>query len=81
MSGVDVKVEDYKPECIGFVPVMIIKIRRDDGEPKTFEFQCDEDSLKSMINTLQSAIKDLEAAKLSGPQQIFSIDTTSDTTS
>jgi hypothetical protein len=45
------------------VPVILVKVRRDSGDPKSFDFQCEEFELRRMIDVLEGALKDLEAAK------------------
>lgn len=62
-SGLNDQIEDYEPECLSFVPVILVKVRRDSGHPKSFDFQCEESELRIMIDTLEGALKDLEAAK------------------
>jgi hypothetical protein len=62
-TGLEDKIEDYKPKCLSFVPVIIIKISRDSGLPQTFEFQCEEAGIEMLIEFLQAALKDLKAAK------------------
>ena len=62
-AGLEDKLEEYEPLCVGFVPVVVVKISRDMGDPVSLEFQCEEDALKDMIETLQASLKDLKAAK------------------
>jgi len=57
------RIENYNPECIDFIPVFIVQIERDDVQPRTFEFQCEESDIDKMINTLQAVKKDLETSK------------------
>jgi hypothetical protein len=61
-------IETYKPKCVGFVPVVIVKIRRDDGTPADFEFQCEEAPLRRLVNILEAALVDLRTAKASLPK-------------
>ncbi len=57
------RVENYNPECMDFIPIFIVQIERDTLQPETFEFQCEEDDLDKMINSLQAVKKDLEISK------------------
>ena len=63
--GVDDRsvVESYEPDCIGFVPVAVIEIRRDSGDPKYFHFQLEESSLRRLIDNLRAVLKEIEYAK------------------
>jgi hypothetical protein len=61
------KIDEYDPTCIGFVPVVLIKLRRGSQEQDSFIFQCEENTLKNFIEQLQGALKDLIAAKRSMP--------------
>ena len=65
--GEDEKLDKYEPVCIGFAPVVIVEISRDSGDPKIFQFQCEGDHLQVLIENLQSALKDLKAARKSLP--------------
>lgn len=55
-------IEYYNPECVDFIPVILIKLERD-ASPKTFEFQCEEDEVDALIESLQAVKKDLEVSK------------------
>jgi len=66
-SELDETIEDYSPTCIGFVPVVIVQMRRDAGDPEQFEFQCEEDALQRLVYSLQAALKDLKSARSSLP--------------
>lgn len=55
-------IEDYNPECVDFIPVILIRIERD-VSPKRFEFQCEENELDTLIESLQAVKKDLEVSK------------------
>jgi hypothetical protein len=61
------KIKDYEPRCIGFVPVILVRISRDSGNPKNFEFQCEQNDLQLIISQLQATLKDLENGKMSIP--------------
>lgn len=63
----EMDVDKYKPRCIGFAPVVLIEIRLDTGLPRKFNFQCDEETLEILIQSLQGAHKDLIAAKAALP--------------
>jgi hypothetical protein len=63
----DEKIENYNPECIGFVPVVVIKIKRDSIDNTDFDFQAGEDELKILIDSLKAGLKELEAAKVCWP--------------
>lgn len=56
-------IKDYNPECVDFIPVILIKLERDSISPKTFEFQCEEEHVNILIESLQAAKKDLEVSK------------------
>ena len=62
-AGLKDKLAEYEPQCVGFVPVVLVKINRDSGDPPSFSFQCEEDALERMIEILQATLKDLQAAK------------------
>ena len=66
-AGVDDKLEDYEPRCVGFVPVVIIGLTRDSGDPSTFQFQCEPEDLRILLNRLEATLKELESAKSSLP--------------
>jgi hypothetical protein len=61
-SIIDRKIEDYNPECVDFIPIILIKLERD-LSPKTFEFQCEEHEIDILIESLQAVKKDLEVSK------------------
>ncbi len=56
-------IESYKPECIDFVPVVLVKLRRSSGDPREFKFQLECDDLQLLIKSLKASLKDLESAK------------------
>ena len=62
-TGLKDDIEEYEPTCVGFTPVIIVRLRRDAGEPRSFAFQCEEDSLNMLIESLQAALMDLKAAE------------------
>ncbi len=62
-AGLNDQIGDYKPECVSFVPVILVKVSRDSGHHESFDFQCEESQLRRMIDALEGALKDLEAAK------------------
>jgi len=53
----------YKPECIGFVPVAVIEIERDEDEPKKFRFQIEKSALKRFIDNLNATLNEIEVAE------------------
>ena len=61
------ELESYQPRCVGFVPVVLVRLRRDGSEFKTFEFQCEPRDLELLISHLQAALKELGSAKNSLP--------------
>lgn len=63
METEDMEIKDYKPECVGFVPIILLKINRSSGTPKTIEFQCEEEDLHILIKGLNAALKELQEAK------------------
>ncbi len=62
-STLDKRIENYNPECLDFIPIVLIQIERDTLSPKIFEFQCEEEDLDMLIMSLQATKKDLEASK------------------
>ena len=66
-AGIDDRVEDYEPRCVGFVPVVILALQCDSGDPSTFEFQCEPEDLRLIMNRLEASLKELESAKSSLP--------------
>lgn len=66
-AGIDDKLENYEPRCVGFVPVVIVALHCDSGDPSTIEFQCEPEDLRFMINRLQASLKEFESAKSSLP--------------
>jgi hypothetical protein len=66
-TGLDDNLKNYNPTCVSFVPVILVKIRTDSGNPDCLAFQCQEDVLGSFIEELQAALKDLRAARKSLP--------------
>lgn len=65
--GLEDRIEDYQPAILSFVPVVIVRVRRSSGDPETFEFQCEKDQLRRLIDSLEAAVKDLETATSSLP--------------
>ena len=65
--GLENKIADYDPTCISFVPVVIVQIRSSDNDPGEFVFQCEEEELDMIINQLNAAKKELNAAKRALP--------------
>ena len=61
------KIKDYEPRCIGFVPVIVVRMTRSSGDPVSFEFQCEPNDMRLIITQLQAAMKDFETGKLSLP--------------
>jgi hypothetical protein len=66
-SKPDEKIDDYQPRCVSYVPIVLIQIFRDAGEPRKVEFQCEESDLQLLIRTLEASLKDLEAARFALP--------------
>ena len=67
-SGLEDDLEHYDPKCIGFIPVVVIELKRDSGDPLSFVFQCEEDSLEMLIEGLNAALRDLKSARESLPR-------------
>jgi len=63
-SGIDYNIENYHPDFIDFIPIILVKIERDKSFPQKFEFQVEEKHIDIIINTLKAAKKDLETSKL-----------------
>lgn len=61
-------IKTYEPRCVGFVPVVIVDIENDATERGSFQFQCEADSLQRLIDILNAALKDLQAAQSSMPE-------------
>ena len=59
----DERIEDYRPDCIGWVPVILVKITRDSGQPTELEFQCEERDVRTIVDRLTAALRDLDSAK------------------
>ena len=66
-TGLEDVLEDYRPRCIDFAPVVLVGLNCDTGDPQAFRFQCEPEDLLILIEQLQAALKDLEAAKASLP--------------
>lgn len=66
-SALENKIGDYEPTCIGFAPVIVVQLYRDICDPESFLFQCQENALQNLIDSLSAALKDLKAAKRSLP--------------
>lgn len=66
-SAFENKIQEYEPTCIGFAPVVVVRLSRDTSDAKSFLFQCEEDALQNLIDSLSAALKDLKAAKRSLP--------------
>jgi len=56
-------ISEYMPTCGAVVPVVVISVLRDSGDPTDFIFQCEADNLRLLIDYLTSALADLDAAK------------------
>ena len=65
--GIDDTIETYEPRCVGFVPVILLALQCDSGDPSTLRFQCEPEDLHVLIENLQAALKELESAKASIP--------------
>ncbi len=63
-SNLDYNIENYHPNFIDFIPIILVKIERDNSFPQMFEFQVEEKHLDEIINILKAAKKDLETSKL-----------------
>lgn len=63
-SGMDHNIENYHPDFIDFIPIILVKIERDNSFPQMFEFQVEEKHIDVIIDTLKAAKKDLETSKL-----------------
>ena len=64
-AGLDDKIEEHSPKYIGWVPVILVHIRRDAGPFRDFDFQCDERDARRIMDFLQAALRDLDEAKKS----------------
>lgn len=51
--------DEYNPRITGITPVVSASISVDEGTPKTFYFQADEEEIDHLITTLQATKKDL----------------------
>ena len=63
-TGLDDRVDKYEPHCISLVPVVLVNVKRDSGDPTSFQFQCIEEDLDVLIEALQAANKELQAARV-----------------
>lgn len=59
-------IEKYEPACIALVPVVLMKIKRDVGDPVVLQFE--EKDLEAMTKILRAAQKDLAAGRVSLPR-------------
>jgi len=69
-TGLADEIDEYQPTCISFVPVVLVQLRSSDDSNGEFVFQCEEDDLEMLIDQLESAKKDLAAAKRSLPGEV-----------
>ncbi len=63
-TGLDDNVDEYEPRCVSLVPVVLVNIKCDSGDPESIQFQCEEDGLDLLIDAVRAAKKDLRAARL-----------------
>lgn len=61
-TGLSDRIDDYRPNLISWVPVVLVKINTDEGNAELF-FQCQETELRRLIETLQASLIDLEVAR------------------
>jgi hypothetical protein len=66
-TGTHDKLEEYDPTCISFVPIIVLQVRVDSGDPDSFLVQFEEHDLRTFIEELQAALKDLESARRALP--------------
>ena len=51
----------YKPSCVATVPVFIVCIKRDEGDP--IIFQCEPEDMEMLIREFQATLKEYETSK------------------
>lgn len=62
-AGLDDKLEDYRPQCVAWVPVALVQFRYSDAQGRSLTFQCGERDLRRIIDTFEAALRDMRAAK------------------
>ncbi len=66
-TGLGDRLEDYRPNLLSWVPVVLVKIDTDEDNAQIL-FQCQEAPLRRLIETLQASLIELEvASKELGP--------------
>ncbi len=74
-TGLRDKIEDYRPNLVSWVPVVLVEIHTDQNNEKIL-FQCQETELRRLIETLQASLMELEvASKELGPNLRLTEDT------
>jgi hypothetical protein len=61
-TGLSDRIEDYHPNLISWVPVVLVKIGTDEDNAELL-FQCQEAELRRLIEALQASLIDLEIAR------------------
>lgn len=61
--GVADVLAEYQPRRVSWVPVIIVKIKTDAGEPPSCQFQCTEKQLARLIDILRAGQRDLESVR------------------
>ncbi len=51
----------YQPSCSTTVPIIIVRIRRDEGDPLIF--QCEPEEMQMLIRQFQATLKELEKSR------------------
>lgn len=64
-SGLEDKLDQYEPRCVSAVPIIILKFQSNESLGKPFIVQCEEQDLRIMLDSLNAALKDLEASRRS----------------
>ncbi|MDP8205346.1 MAG: hypothetical protein P9L92_01680 [Candidatus Electryonea clarkiae] len=50
-------IEEYEPDIVGQIPIILVRIKLDEGEPKVF--QCEAEELAMLIRKFQATLKEL----------------------
>ncbi len=60
-TGLRDRIEDYRPNLVSWVPVVLVRIHTDEDNAEVL-FQCREAELRRLIETLQASLMELEVA-------------------
>ena len=60
--------DKYNPELLCMQPVILVKLQRDSGDPRTVEFQMEPEDVAYLTKTLEATLHDIEAVKTRYPE-------------